>query len=62
MFQRLTSDRSARDVTPARYNGRMVQLDDGSRIGYRPTSESGLPAIDINIPGYRGVTKLHFTE
>jgi hypothetical protein len=60
LLQRLTNGRGAVDITPPRYSGRMFRLDDGTVIGFRPTSTSGSPAIDINIPGYATITKLHF--
>jgi hypothetical protein len=60
MFRRLTEGRVAADVTPQGYAGRMYRLDDGTIIGYRPAPSSGSPAIDINIPGFRSVSKLHF--
>lgn len=59
-LRRLTEGPNAVDITPPRYTGRMCRLDDGSVVGYRPTTGSGSPAIDINIPGYLGVRKLHF--
>lgn len=40
----------------------MVRLDDGSIISYRSSSRSGGPAVDINIPGYAGISKIHFYE
>jgi len=61
-LRRLTDGRGAIDVTPRTYEGRQFRLDDGSVIGYRPTSRSGPSAIDINIPGYSGVAKLHFVD
>jgi hypothetical protein len=60
MFQRLISGRNPVDITPPTYQGRLVRLDDGSIIGFRPVSTSGPPAININIPGFRLVTKLHY--
>jgi hypothetical protein len=29
-------------------------------MSYRPTSASGGPAVDINIPGYTRIKKIHF--
>lgn len=60
MLQRLINGRGAVDITPPRYSGRMYRLDDGTVIGFRPSSASGSPAVDINIPGYTTVRKLHF--
>lgn len=62
MLNRLIEGRSPVDITPRGYQGRLYRLDDGSIVGYRPTSNSGVPGIDINIPGFRGVTKLHFVD
>ena len=41
MFQRLIAGRNPVDITPPTYQGRLVRLDDGSIIGFRPTSTSG---------------------
>ncbi len=41
------------------YPGTLVQLpNNGGTVGIRPVSGSGGPAIDINIPGFKG--KIHF--
>lgn len=60
MFNRITEGRIIADVTPGNYPGRMYLLNDGTVVGFRPVTSSGSPAIDINIPGFNGVTKLHF--
>lgn len=60
MFRRLTAGRIASDITPRGYPGQMYRLEDGTIVGYRPQPRSGSPAIDINIPGFPDVTKLHF--
>ena len=60
MFDRLTVGRGGIDVTPPGYGGRMLQLADGSRIGYRPISRSGGPARDINIFNFTAVKRIHF--
>ena len=63
MFSRLTVGRGGVDVTPPTYfaGGRMVQLPDGSRIGYRPGSKTGTPTIDIEVPGLRDIIRrIHF--
>lgn len=60
MLQRLIQGRNPIDITPPRYPGTMYRLDDGSVIGYRPTTGSNSAAIDINIPGSSLVRKLHF--
>ncbi len=48
-------------ATPAGYDGEMVKLSDGTRIGLRNTSSSGGPTIDINRPG-RPVIKIHLSS
>lgn len=60
MLGRLMQGRGATEITPRGHPGRMYRLDDGTIIGYRPAPGSGSPAIDINIPGFPGVSKLHF--
>ena len=60
MLGRLTQGRGAVDITPPAHPGRMYRLDDGTIIGYRPLTSSGSPSIDINIPGFTSVRKLHF--
>ncbi|MBW6401002.1 hypothetical protein KPL78_24295 [Roseomonas sp. HJA6] len=59
MLRRLIEGRGAVNITPRGHPGRMYRLDDGSIIGYRPTSSSVNPAIDVNIPGFLEITKLH---
>lgn len=48
-------------VTPSGYDGEMVELPDGTRIGLRNTSSSGGPTIDINQPG-RAPIKVHLAN
>ncbi|MBU8546616.1 MULTISPECIES: hypothetical protein [Roseomonadaceae] len=60
MLGRLTQGRGAVDITPRGHPGRMYRLDDGTIIGYRPSTSSGSPSIDLNIPGFTSVRKLHF--
>jgi hypothetical protein len=46
-FHELT--RGGKDVTPAGYPGQLIELPNGrGTIGYRPTSRSGPPTIDVN--------------
>lgn len=59
-LKRLTEGRNPVDITPRGYPGRLYRLDDGSVIGYRPSSRSGGPSIDVNIPGFSTVRRLHF--
>ena len=61
-FRRLIEGRSLRDVTRPGHPGQMMRLDDGSIISFRPASrsDSGLAAVDIKIPGFLGVRKIHF--
>ena len=42
-------------------DGTMYQLPGGGFVGLRMNSESGGPAIDLNIPGLN-IKKLHFPE
>ncbi|NGX36291.1 MAG: hypothetical protein K1000chlam1_01132 [Candidatus Anoxychlamydiales bacterium] len=35
------------------YPGKMYVLQDGTKIGFRPLSKSGLPTIDLDLPGYK---------
>lgn len=60
LFKELTQGRGGVDVAMPRYPGRMVQLPDGSRIGYRPASSTGTPAVDVKIPGFREISRIHF--
>jgi hypothetical protein len=60
MFDQLTLGRGGNEVTPPGHKGRLVVLPDGSYIGYRPTSTSGGPVIDIRIPGFYQVSKIHY--
>ncbi|MFM6929014.1 MAG: RHS repeat-associated core domain-containing protein, partial [Bdellovibrio sp.] len=46
--------------TPSNYSGQMVRFSDGGVVGLRPSSASGPPTIDINIPGMTGI-KIKFT-
>jgi len=55
MLGRLTQGRNPVDITPPQHPGRMYRLDDGTIVGFRPSTSSGSPAIDINIPGFAGV-------
>ncbi len=50
--------RGGEPATPPGYDGEMVKLSDGTRVGLRNTSSSGGPAIDINWPG-QPVIKVH---
>jgi RHS repeat-associated protein len=45
-------------ATPGGYDGQMVKLSDGTRVGLRNTSSSGGPAIDIHRTG-QPVIKVH---
>jgi hypothetical protein len=56
-FARLT--KGGVDVSPSDHPGQMFRMPDGGYIGYRPTSTSGPPTIDVNIPGVN-ITKLKF--
>jgi hypothetical protein len=57
LFERLSD--GGMDVTPLGHRGKLVQIPGGGHIGYRPTSRSGPPTIDVNIPGI-AIRKLKF--
>ncbi len=61
-LRRMIKGRSPRDVTPPGHSGQMLRLDDGTVVGFRPASGSNsqLPALDINIPGFNAFKKIHF--
>lgn len=48
-----------KDVTPPRYQGKMVEFPDGRRVGLRPVSDSGPPTIDTHSLGV-GFDKVKF--
>jgi len=50
--------RGGKPATPTGYDGEMVKLSDGTRVGLRNTSSSGGQTIDINRPGQSPV-KIH---
>ncbi len=50
--------RGGKPATPTGYDGEMVKLSDGTRVGLRNTSSSGGQTIDINRPGQAPV-KIH---
>ena len=64
LFERISQ--GGVDITPERYQigGRLVQLPDGTKVGFRPNAGGGTsPSVDINIPGYtEGEIKFHFTN
>lgn len=62
MFRRLTEGRSPVVIVPSTPKLRVVRLDDGSAITYRPISKSGPAAVDINIPGFSGIKRLYFID
>ena len=51
LFDRLTKGKGGVDITPKGHPGQVIKLPDGSTIGHRPTSKSGPPTIDTNVPG-----------
>ncbi len=59
LFDRLTNNKGGEDITPAGHVGQVISLPDGSIIGFRPTSNSGPPTVDIKISGL-SVRKLKF--
>ena len=60
LFEDMISGRGAMEATPTGYPGQMVRLPDGSLIGFRPGGGGSMPAIDIEIPGFGLIQKLHF--
>jgi tripartite motif-containing protein 71 len=48
-------------ATPHGYDGEMVELPNGTRVGLRNTSRSGGPALDIHQPGQPRIT-VHLPE
>lgn len=57
MFDDLTSG-GIPAIMPT-YPGKMVDLPSGGRVGLRPKSRSGVPTIDVDIPGIP-IKKLKF--
>ena len=50
--QRLFDDlcRGSKDITPPNYPGRLAELPNGrGTVGYRPSSKSGAPTIDVRV-------------
>jgi hypothetical protein len=47
LFAQISQGGSPVDST---YPGEVVKLPDGTRVGLRPSSTSGGPTIDVNIP------------
>ncbi len=65
IFQELTQ--GGRDITPAGYPGRLIELPDGrGTVGYRPASKSGPPTIDVKAVDASGrpipVQKIKFVD
>lgn len=54
LFGELTDGKGGKDVTPSGYKGKMIELPNGDRIGIRPTSQNGEPAIDVNMDDGKG--------
>lgn len=57
LFDRLT--KGGTDITPPGHPGTVIRMPDGSVISHRPTSKSGPPTIDVNVPGLN-IRKLKF--
>ena len=47
--------------TPKGYQGEGTRLPNGDWVGYRPTSKSELPTVDVNIKGIN-LRKIHFLD
>jgi len=58
MFDDLKSGGTAN--TPQKYPGQGYDLPGGGWVGLRPTSKSGEPTIDIQVPGIP-IRKIKFT-
>ena len=59
LYDRLT--KGGRDITPPRFPGKKIELPNGDRIGYRPSSTSGPPTLDIEVKGVSS-EKIKFLE
>ena len=57
LFDRLT--KGGKDITPSGHSGKVIRMPDGSVIGYRPTSKSGPPTVDVSVEGL-AIRKLKF--
>ena len=57
LFKRLT--KGGTNITPVGHPGKLVKMPDGVIFGYRPTSKSGPPSIDVKAPGIN-IRKLKF--
>lgn len=51
LFARLTQGGEA--INGTTYPGQLVRLTDGGKIGFRPTSTSGPPTIDVFVEGLK---------
>lgn len=59
LFDRLT--KGGTDITPSGHPGKVIRMSDGSVVSHRPTSKSGPPTIDVNVPGLK-IRRLKFPE
>lgn len=53
--------RGGKSDTPPNYPGEGTRLPNGDWIGYRPSSKSKLPTVDVKVEGV-DFTKIHFPE
>jgi hypothetical protein len=65
LFRELTQ--GGKDITPPNYPGTLIELPQGrGTVGYRPTSKSGAPTIDVNAIDASGqpipIEKIKFVE
>jgi hypothetical protein len=59
MFDELAA--GGRDVTPPGHPGKLVELPGGGRVGFRPSSKSGPPTVDVKISDVP-IKKVKFIE
>jgi len=45
---------------PKAPGGKLADLPGGGTVGFRASSKSGPPTVDINIPGFDGLKKIKF--
>ena len=50
LFDRLTAGKGGQDITPEGRPGRVIRTPEGT-FGIRPSSKSGPPTVDVNVPG-----------
>jgi hypothetical protein len=62
LFDQWTAGRGGKDITPPGHPGQIIELPEGGGyLSFRPSSKSGPPTVDVNIPGI-GIRELKFPE